>query len=80
MKLCRRGFIRWRRREGPEGCHHDEARAEKCDISVGSTELDGEAEREREVVCRERRRSGRRLCGRERMVEICVRGGMFSDV
>lgn len=35
--MCRRGFIRCRIREGPWGSHHEEARAEKCDISVSET-------------------------------------------
>jgi len=29
--------MRWRRREGPWGSHHDDASALKCDTSVGST-------------------------------------------
>lgn len=37
MKVWRSGFMRWSRREGPWGSHHDEARALKCDTSVGST-------------------------------------------
>jgi hypothetical protein len=37
MKSCRRGFMRWRSRDGPCGSHHDDARALKCDTSVGST-------------------------------------------
>jgi hypothetical protein len=37
MNSWRRGFIRWRSREGPWGSHHDDARALKCDTSVGST-------------------------------------------
>ena len=37
MKLWRRGFMRWRRREGPWGSHQLDARALKCDTSVGST-------------------------------------------
>lgn len=41
MKSWRRGFIRCSKREEPCGSHHDEARALKCDTSVGSTvELD----------------------------------------
>ena len=35
--MWRRGFMRCRSREGPCGSHHDEARALKCDTSVGST-------------------------------------------
>lgn len=38
IKVWRRGFIRWSMRDGPWGSHHDEARAEKCDISVSETE------------------------------------------
>lgn len=38
MKVWRRGFMRCRRREGPCGSHHEEARREKCDISVGETD------------------------------------------
>lgn len=38
MKVWRRGFIRCSMRDGPWGSHHDEARAEKCDISVSETE------------------------------------------
>ena len=38
MKRWRSGFIRWRRREGPCGSHQLEARALKCETSVGSTE------------------------------------------
>lgn len=34
MKVWRRGFMRWRRREGPWGSHHDDARAEKWETSV----------------------------------------------
>lgn len=37
MKLWRRGFMRWRRREGPWGSHQLDARALKCKTSVGST-------------------------------------------
>jgi hypothetical protein len=37
MKSCRRGFMRWRSRDGPCGSHHDDARELKCDTSVGST-------------------------------------------
>jgi hypothetical protein len=37
IKVWRRGFMRWRRREGPWGSHQLEARALKCDTSVGST-------------------------------------------
>jgi len=37
MKSWRSGFMRWRRREGPWGSHHDDASALKCDTSVGST-------------------------------------------
>lgn len=45
MKVWRSGFMRWRRREGPWGSHHDDARALKCDTSVGSTvPLLGDAE------------------------------------
>jgi hypothetical protein len=38
MKSCRRGFMRWRGREGPWGSHQEEARAEKWEISVALTE------------------------------------------
>lgn len=38
MKIWRRGFIRCRRREGPWGSHHEEARREKWESSVGETE------------------------------------------
>ncbi len=38
MKSWRRGFMRWRGREGPWGSHQEEARAEKCEISVALTE------------------------------------------
>lgn len=38
MKSCRRGFIRWSRRDGPCGSHQVEARALKCETSVGLTE------------------------------------------
>jgi hypothetical protein len=34
--------MRCRRRDGPWGSHHDEARALKCDTSVGSTVEFGE--------------------------------------
>jgi hypothetical protein len=37
MKSCRRGFMRWRSRDGPWGSHHDDASALKCNTSVGST-------------------------------------------
>jgi hypothetical protein len=37
MKSWRRGFMRWRIREGPCGSHHDDASAVKWDTSVGST-------------------------------------------
>jgi hypothetical protein len=37
MKVWRSGFMRCSRREGPCGSHHDDARALKCDTSVGST-------------------------------------------
>lgn len=39
MKVWRRGFMRCRRREGPWGSHHVEARREKWVSSVGSTEV-----------------------------------------
>ena len=38
MKSWRKGFMRCRRREDPWGSHHVEARALKCDTSVGLTE------------------------------------------
>lgn len=41
MKVWRRGFMRWRRREGPCGSHQVEARREKCKVSVGETEDGG---------------------------------------
>lgn len=37
MKVWRSGFMRCRIREGPWGSHHEEARAEKCDISLSVT-------------------------------------------
>lgn len=39
MKSWRRGFMRWRSREGPWGSHHDEASWVKCDTSEALTEL-----------------------------------------
>jgi hypothetical protein len=38
MKSCRRGFIRCKRRDGPWGSHQVDARALKCETSVGLTE------------------------------------------
>jgi len=38
MKRWRRGFMRWRRRDGPCGSHQLEASALKWETSVGSTE------------------------------------------
>jgi len=38
MKSWRSGFMRWRRREGPWGSHHDEARLVKCVTSEALTE------------------------------------------
>ncbi len=38
MKSWRRGFIRCRRRDGPWGSHHVEARASKWDTSEAFTE------------------------------------------
>jgi hypothetical protein len=38
IKSWRRGFMRCKRREEPWGSHHVEARALKCDTSVGLTE------------------------------------------
>lgn len=46
INVCRSGFMRWRRREGPWGSHQLEARALKCVTSVGSTEDLGGAEAE----------------------------------
>lgn len=43
MKVCRSGFMRWRIRDGPCGSHHEEARAEKCDISASETDEVGDA-------------------------------------
>lgn len=37
MNVWRSGFMRCRARDGPWGSHHEEARAEKCDISVAET-------------------------------------------
>jgi hypothetical protein len=37
----RRGFIRWRSRDGPWGSHHVEARREKWETSVEETEDEG---------------------------------------
>lgn len=42
MKVCRRGFMRCRRREGPRASHHVEARAEKWEISSGLIEVEVE--------------------------------------
>lgn len=47
MKSCRSGFIWCSSRDGPWGSHHDAARASKCAISSGLTEL-GEEEGEEE--------------------------------
>lgn len=50
MNVCRSGFMRWRRREGPTGSHQLEASALKWDTSVGSTvDLEGSCAEE-EVV------------------------------
>lgn len=38
MKVWRSGFMRWRRRDGPWGSHQVDARALKCETSVGSTD------------------------------------------
>lgn len=39
MKSWRRGFMRWRIRDGPWGSHHEEARLLKCATSDALTEL-----------------------------------------
>ena len=65
-KVWRRGFIRWRRREGPTGSHQLEASALKWETSVGSTvdfggEVEGAvevAEEEEEEEVEEKRISG----------------------
>lgn len=41
MKSCLTGFIRCRRRDGPCGSHHVEARALKWEISAGETVEEG---------------------------------------
>lgn len=38
MNSWRRGFMRWRMREGPTGSHQLLARAEKCESSFAETE------------------------------------------
>lgn len=60
-KVWRRGFIRWRRREGPTGSHQLEASALKWETSVGSTvDFGGEVEvaEEEEEEVEEKRISG----------------------
>jgi len=75
MKRWRRGFIRWRRREGPCGSHQLEARALKWETSVGSTEDACGADIEKERAGVDRGEAGllacwnrreRRLAGRRR--------------
>jgi hypothetical protein len=66
MKVWRSGFMRWRSRAGPCGSHHVEARALKCETSVGLTE-EVEVEVEVEVWRGGGRRRGlrwRRAVGR----------------
>lgn len=38
MKSCRKGFMRWRMREGPWGSHQEEARALKWATSEALTD------------------------------------------
>ena len=72
MKSWRSGFMRCRRREEPWGSHHDEARAEKWESSLGETEVWGfevEGERERaEGRARRRRERLRREVARTDMM------------
>jgi len=95
MKSWRRGFIRWRIREGPWGSHQVEARALKCETSEGLTEEEdgsGGGRREGALVERVRRGSGAEgetdsARGREcpprrtcrRITEVCRIGGRISD-
>ena len=73
-KSWRSGFMRCRRREEPWVSHHEEARAEKWESSLGETEVWGfefefEVEIERaEGRARRRRERLRREVGRTDMV------------
>lgn len=73
MKSWRSGFMRCRRREEPWGSHHEEARAEKWESSLGETEVWGfelVVEIERVEACDRRRKERlRREVARKDMVE-----------
>lgn len=69
MNVWRSGFMRWRRRDGPCGSHHEEARAPKWDTSEGST-VDCEERWEVLVVRRRAWCRGRRRWSTERAVRV----------
>ena len=75
MKSWRSGFMRCRRREEPWGSHHEEARAEKWESSLGETEVWG-VELELEVEVEIERVEGGMRRRRERLRREVARTDM----